>query len=223
MRNRLLMLAALLAAPMWADAQTCVWSVCPSSPDAAITTAAAFPPSSYGMAITVNDATEIINVRDNTPANETSYWARFYFDPNGGTPLLDGNRQRIFMFHDSTNTRLAAIIVRRVAGNLSFLARVWDGTNMVNLPGGQITDAWHYVTMRWVRATTPGGTDGQFEIFVDGTSAGSLTNLATGNSPGVDYARMGVFSPIQYNGTPGTYYFDEVEERRQTNPGAYVP
>lgn len=221
--KRLLILAAVVALPMGAEAQTCsAWSVCPSVPDFAVTTAAAFPPSTYGMAITVNDPAEIILVRDNSPADESSYWARFYFNPNN-FPLVDGNRQRVFMFHDASNTRLVAIIFRQVAGNYSFLARVWDGASMLNMPGGVITDDWHYLTMHWVKATTPSATDGQFVLYVDGTQVGSNTTLATGNSTGVDYARMGIFDPIQYNGTTGTYYYDEVEERRQTNPGTYVP
>jgi len=220
--KRLLILGALVALPMGAEAQTCgAWSVCPVNPDFAVTTAAAFPPSTYGMAVTVND-TEVINVRDNSPANEAGYWARFYFDPNG-FPLIVGNRQRIFQIRDSGNARLAVIIFRRVAGGIGFLARVWNGTTTVNMPGGLITDDWHRVTFHWVKATTPVATDGQFELFVDGISVGSLTNLGTGSSPGVDDARMGAFAPVVYNGTPGTYYFDEVEERRSTNPGAYVP
>lgn len=221
--KRLLILGALVALPMGAEAQTCsAWSVCPTVPDFAVTTAAAFPPSTYGMAITVNDASEIILVRDNSPANEASYWGRFYFNPNT-EPLVVGNRQRIFMIQDSTNARLATVVFRKVAGGLSFLARVWDGTTINDNAAGVITNAWHYVTIHWVKATTPSGTDGQFQLYVDGVLKVDLTNLATGASPGVDFARMGVLDPIAYNGTPGTYYFDEVEERRSTNPGAYVP
>ncbi|HLA77525.1 MAG TPA: heparin lyase I family protein [Vicinamibacteria bacterium] len=223
MTKRLLIVAALVAAPMWAEAQTCgAWSVCSASADLAVTSGAAFPPSSYGLAITVNDASEVILVRDNNPANEASYWGRFYFNPNNEA-LVIGNRQRIFMIQDSSNTRLAVVVFRKVAGGLSLLARVWNGTTTTDNAAGIITNAWHYVTLHWVKATTPSGTDGIFQLYVDGTQMVNLTNLATGGSPGVDYARMGVLDPLQYNGTAYTLYFDEVEERRQTNPGAYVP
>ena len=63
----------------------------------------------------------------------------------------------------------------------------------------------------WRRSSGPAANDGSFEIRVDGTPAGTLTNLDNSVSS-VDFVRMGALSVKA--GASGTLYFDEFESRR---------
>jgi hypothetical protein len=200
------------------------WDVFTASPDLTVTAGAAAAGTSFGMQVVANDQ-DVLLVRDNTPAAEPRYRARFYFHSNNFV-LGNGIRQRILMAQrDSDNGRLITLMVRRVAPNntLSFLARVLeDSGSLRDVPLGQYPGAetYRFIEFDWQKATAPGANNGRFQALVDGTERANITNLDNDAVGGVDFARMGVMAPIDGS---GTLFYDEFESRRVTAIGPVVP
>jgi hypothetical protein len=183
--------------------------------DLAVTGAAALNGTTQGLRALVNDTNSLF-VEDDTPASETRYRARFYFDPNGFDPGEAQNhlRVRLLLAQDNLNQRLITIVLKRSGGQYSVEGRVRlnDGTR-VDTPFFNITDAPHAIEFDWQRAGSAETADGTFELFIDGVSVATLSALDDGGSA-VEYVRMGLFSVK--TGAAGTMYFDEFVSRRRT-------
>jgi hypothetical protein len=94
-------------------------------------------------------------------------------------------------------------------------ARLDDGTRS-DTGFFTVTDAPHFVELRWRRATAPGANDGSFLLRIDDVLVSSLGGIDNDLSS-VDYARMGAMS-IK-SAAAGTLFFDEFESRRQRRIG----
>jgi len=185
------------------------------SGDLAVTAGAALNGTSFGLRALVDDTNSLF-VEDDTPASETRYRARFYFDPNGFDPGEAQNhlRVRVLLAQDDLNQRLITIVLKRAGGQYSVEGRVRlnDGTR-VDTPFFNITNAPHAIEFDWQRAGSAETADGTFELFIDGTSVATLSALDDGGSA-VEYVRMGLFSVK--TGASGTPHFDEFVSRRRT-------
>jgi hypothetical protein len=177
---------------------------------------------SFGLQAMVDDTTSIY-VQDERPLAETTYRARFLFDPNGvDTGVANGrHRLRLFLGLDVPTRRQITIVLRYRDGQYTMFARVRrdDGTlaNTVQVP---VTDAPHAVEIAWRRATAPGSNDGLFEMWIDEQLAATLTGLDT-DAHKIEAARLGAIAPKL--GSAGTIYFDAFESRRQTSIGSSRP
>jgi hypothetical protein len=196
------------------------WSgVSNESGDLQATAAAALAGTSRGLQAAVND-TEPLYVRDETPAGEPRYRARFHFDPNGFDPGEAAGRLRAIVFmalDESPQKRVVQLILRRQGGVYSLRARITldDGTR-AETPFVTISDAPHVVEFDWVQATAAGAGDGSFQLWIDGLAAPALTGLHN-HAYAVDYVRLGAM--VLKAGASGTMYFDRFESRRQTYIG----
>ena len=181
----------------------------------AVTAGSALNGTSMGLRALVNDTNSLF-VEDDTPASETRYRARFYFDPNGFDPgEADGHlRVRLLLAQDDLNQRLITIVLKRSSGQYSVEGRVRlnDG-NRVDTPFFNITNAPHSIEFDWQRAGSVETADGTFELFIDGVSVATLSGLDDGGSA-VEYVRMGVFSVK--TAAAGTLFFDQFVSRRRT-------
>ena len=167
-----------------------------------------------GLQAIVND-TNAHYVEDDTPASESRYRARFYFDPIGFDPGEASShfRVRIFLAQDSSNLRVITIVLKRQGGQYSIegRARLNDGTR-VDTAFFDITNAPHFIEFDWQRATGPGTLDGYLALLIDNVTVSVLTSLDNDQTP-VDFVRMGALS-IK-TGAAGTLFFDQFESRRQ--------
>ena len=181
----------------------------------AVTAGSALKGTTMGLRALVNDTNSLF-VEDDTPASETRYRARFYFDPNDFDPgEADGHlRVRLLLAQDNLNQRLVTIVLKRSSGQYSVEGRVRlnDG-NRVDTPFFNITNAPHSIEFDWQRAGSVETSDGTFELFIDGVSVATLSGLDDGGSA-VEYVRMGVFSVK--TGAAGTLFFDQFVSRRRT-------
>jgi hypothetical protein len=186
--------------------------------DLAVTGPAALAGTGAGLQAFVDDTNPLF-VRDDSPEAEDSYRARFYFDPNGFDPGESANhrRVRLLIAFNAANQRLATIVLRRLAGTYAVMgrARLDDGTRS-DTGFFTVTDAPHFVELRWRRATAPGANDGSFLLRIDDVLVSSLGGIDNDLSS-VDYARMGAMS-IK-SAAAGTLFFDEFESRRQRRIG----
>jgi uncharacterized delta-60 repeat protein len=188
------------------------------SGDLGVSASAALASTAWGVQGVVDD-TEALYVQDDTPDDESRYRARFHFDPNGFDPGegLEHRRTRLFIaFAEDPMRRLVAVVLRRLNGAYSVMARVrQDDNTQVNMPFVAIDDGPHVVEFDWRRATGPDAFDGAFELWIDGVSIASIGGLD--NSDGVDFARLGALSVK--TGASGTLLWDEFESRRETYIG----
>jgi glucose/arabinose dehydrogenase len=187
--------------------------------DLTVTAAAALDGSAQGIEAIVNDATPLF-VRDNTPNDENRYRARFWFDPNGFDPGEANGRLRVRLFmafeEGPVQRRLIALVLRRVSGAYSLMARVrLDSGLTADTAFVPIADGPHSVEIDWRRSGT-GTPSGAFTLLVDNVAAGNLTGLANGASA-VDFVRLGALSVKP--GAAGTLFFDEFVSRRETAIG----
>ena len=173
----------------------------------------------YGLEAVVND-TQALYVRDNTPADEPRYRARFAFDPNGFDPGEAAGAFRSVLFiglEEAPVRRLVQIVLKRQAGEYSLLARVTlDDGSFADTPFVPITDGPHVVELDWRKATAPGANDGWFQLWVDGAAAGALGGLDN-DAHALDFVRLGAMAVKA--GAAGTMYFDRFASRRQTYIG----
>jgi hypothetical protein len=187
--------------------------------DLAVTVGAAMKFTTFGLQAFVDD-TAGLYVQDDTPRDETTYRARFYFHPGDFDPGEGQNhfRTRIFIaFEEAPIRRLMALILRRQGGQYALMGRARrDDNSQANTGFFAIGAAQHFVEFRWVRATAPGAGDGVFELWIDGALQASNTTLDSYVST-VDFVRMGALSVK--TGASGTVYFDEFESRRETAIG----
>ncbi len=195
--------------------------------------------TSYKMSLVGNGLdgpAATIQVEDLTPADESRYRFRFYFDTNNwDTGIASGKfRTRMLTFVDSDGNaggprRLGMVALRycppSTAGcvfngqSYGVVTRIWDsGTSSYTEIGPfPVTPGVHYLEADWKRATGPGANNGSWECWIDGTSQGTIPSMAN-ETLGVDLARLGLIEPLL--GNAGTLYLDEFESRRQTYIGS---
>ena len=164
--------------------------------------AAAALVGTYGLAITLGDV-DLHYVRDDTPANETTYRCRFYVDPNSITnPSADG------IFFRAFNSADASVFFLRFAAG-GYQINAWgrdDAWAVTQWTTVGMTDAPHYVEVEWVAATAPGANDGIFGFYVDDVEIGRITNQDS-DTLNLAYVEMGVV--LNFDGAEsGTFYLD---------------
>ena len=126
---------------------------------------------------------------------------------------------RIFIaLAEEPNLRLVTLVLRRMAGQYSLMARVRldDGTR-AQTAFFAITDAPHLVELDWTRSEGPDDNNGGLELWIDEIPVSTLTGLDNSASL-IDFARLGAMSVKP--GAHGTLLFDDFESRRQRYIGS---
>lgn len=145
-------------------------------------------------------------VVDNTPANETTYIARFYayLDSAGTNPVRifeasDGTTNQIEVWYNQDGTGAAA------AGALSMTVATTGGS--VGLDAGAVGSGWHSIELVWAQGATAG-----LILSVDGTDIN--TTADTGSNVIAD-AALGNLNAA----SGGSIDFDDFDSRRVERPG----
>ncbi len=169
----------------------------------------------WGLQAVISGTTAMY-VRDDTPASESRYRARFYFDPNSIT-MASGNTHDIFVGRTGS-LDVFRIQFRFTSGNYQVSAQTRnDSTVYSSTSWYTISDAPHPVEIDWKAATGAGANDGYISLWIDGTLKQTVSTVDN-DTRRVDEARLGPLSGIDA-GTQGTEYFDAVESRRTTYIG----
>ena len=187
--------------------------------DLEVSADAAMKSSGVGLRATIDD-TDGLYVQDDTPQDESRYRARFYLDPSGFDPgeAQAHRRMRVFIaFSELPTRRVAAVVLRRLGGAYSLMARARrDDNTQADTGFFDITAGPHVVEIDLARATGPDALDGSLELWIDGAPVAQQVDLD--NSLGeVDFVRMGALSVK--TGANGTIDWDEFESRRRTYVG----
>jgi hypothetical protein len=165
-----------------------------------------------GLQALIDDNNALV-VIDESPALETRYRARFYFDPNS-IPMAIGDAHLIFLGSSgggaiqqlqlelrfqATGYEVRALLVND--------AKAWISTSWLTL-----SDAPHALELDWRASTAIGANNGGLTFWIDGLQQADLTGVDN-DTRRIDQVRLGAVSGVD-NGTRGTYFFDAFESRR---------
>lgn len=159
---------------------------------------------SYGLQATFNNTTGMY-VRDDSPAAEPRYRARFYFTPNSVT-MLSGAYAYLLTGHDASNRVILFIQFYRNSAGYQVRVRAYDSVlaNYVNTPFIVISNAVHSLEVDWAN-------DGHVTFWVDGIQQANLTGI-NNNIYTMESVRLGV--PYMSGTMSGAYHIDAFESRR---------
>ncbi|NJD05333.1 MAG: hypothetical protein FIA97_02405 [Methylococcaceae bacterium] len=163
---------------------------------------------SYGLQATLGSGTSPSYVADLTPALESSYHARFYFNPHGANP--GSGQVTLLSGLNSVGTTLFQVQFQRVGST-------YQVRGVVTRAGGTSTTNWfnitnntaHYVEIAWQSAASA-----SFQLYVDGSLKQSLSALNTGSNT-LDAIRMGLVGGL-VNSASGSVYLDAFASTRNT-------
>jgi serine protease len=181
-----------------------------ASPNAALV-------GSQGLQAVIDDNNALV-VIDESPALETRYRVRFYFDPNS-IPMAIGDGHLIFLGSSGGGT------VQHLQLELRFGATGYevrallmnDAKTMIATSWLPLSDAPHALELDWRASTAAGANNGGLTFWIDGVQQADLTGVDN-DTRRFDQARLGAVSGVD-NGTRGTYFFDAFESRRSTYIG----
>ena len=166
-----------------------------------VTTSAALA-GTYGLRANIANRNDMY-VADATPTAERSYHVRFGFDPNTVT-IGAGKIHDILVGTNATGT--ASLRVQITSSANGYMLRTGSLLNSGSTKYSSwthITDAPHSIEVAWQAATS--GSNGSCTLYVDGSSATSVTGLAN-SSMRIDSVRLGPQGVG--TGIAGVEYFD---------------
>jgi hypothetical protein len=175
-----------------------------------VSTAAALV-GTYGMRANINSNSAIF-ATDDSPAAETRYRVRFWFDPNS---LSMGNNNAFFPFYGyaGTSTTITRMELRFSGGSYQIRAAlINNNTTWSSTPWVTLSDAPHALELDWRAATSSSATNGGLTFWVDGVQQGNISGIANGTRR-IDRARLGAVSGLDTS-TRGVAFFDAFESRR---------
>ena len=166
--------------------------------------------STLGMQATISGNTPSY-VQDTTPANETSYHARFYFNPNG---TLTGTSQHdILVGRNAGGTVIFRVQYRRTAAGLYQIragAARSGGTTYTSWYS--VGNAAHSIEIAWQSASSA-----SFSLYVDGALRQTLAGLNT-SAYRLETVRLGPASGLSAS-MSGSEYYDAFVSTRNTYIG----
>ena len=189
--------------------------------------------TNYGLEVIFDGSGSIAKVVDNTPVDETTYRAEFWFHPNscpmGGTgatghyfSLMRATDQQTFRssFQLLLTNKFNLYRLSGRAGTNS--AGVFKITSRINLD----PTAWHKIRVELTNSPTAGVPGGDLVItMVEGPQAGQSVSSSAFHGVGInnslitaDDLHMGAVGNVDATITGGSMYFDEFESYRTLAP-----
>ncbi|HJX60967.1 MAG TPA: multicopper oxidase domain-containing protein [Dehalococcoidia bacterium] len=186
------------------------WDATFGGPARISVTSAAALQGSFGMQSVITGNTPSY-VTDNTPANESSYHARFYFDPN--STISSGSAHDILAGRNTAGATILRVQYRRTNGGLyQIRAGALRSTGLAYTNWFTVSDAPHAIEIAWQSAT-----NASFSLYIDGVLRQTRTGLNT-NTRKLDSVRLGPSVGLTI-GTSGTEYFDSFVSTRNSYIG----
>lgn len=151
-------------------------------------------------------------VQDNTPNNEVSYRARFYYGTGDIT-----NETDIFQARNTGGTNI--IRVTHDGSVLRFYTNTGSGSQSVTVADNR----YYAIELAWAAGTVSPATTGTFTATVTGAGgnvAGSANFTGLANSAdSITDARLGLIAATTATVVTTPVAFDEFDSRRTTSPG----
>jgi len=173
-----------------------------------------------GLKAFINDTTAMY-VRDDTPASEPRYRARFYFHPTS-ISMQSGNTH-VILAGRTGNVDVFRVQFRYYNGDYQINAQIrTDAATYSSTAWYTISpDTLHFIEIDWRAATSNGANDGYISLWIDGSLKQTWSGVDN-DTCRVDEVRLGPSSGID-SGTEGIELFDAFESRRETYIGPIGP
>ncbi len=187
------------------------------SGDLTVTGSAAMALTSLGLQAQIDDGTALY-VRDDTPASETRYRARFYFNPNS-IVMVDTQANTLFAAYNASGSVVFTVeILKKTSGYFIRITTINDASTNIRIPtnGISLSNSAHYIEAYW-GAATAGQNNGFAYLYLDGTQV-ALSTALDNDTKSIEYVRLGPESGLD-SGTLGTLYFDEFVSHRNSPIG----
>jgi hypothetical protein len=160
---------------------------------------------SFGLQAIIDDRNPIFAI-DKSPAGESFYRARFYFDPNS-IKMASGNNHFIFMGYKGNSMPVLRVQFRFWKGKYQLRVALRDDhSTWKNSKWVTIKDAYQLIRLTWQASAGPGKNNGRLRLWVNGALKANL-NKVDNDTRRIDTVRLGAISGID-NSTRGRYYFD---------------
>ncbi len=177
-----------------------------------VTTTAALS-GTFGLQATIANRIAMY-VADTTPSAETSYHARFMFDPNSIAVGTGSIHDIIIGTNSKGKVNLRLQITKSSRGYQLRTGTMLDSGSIKYSSWVPLSDAPHSIEVAWRAATS--GSNGSHTLFIDGVSVSSVTGLAN-SSTRIDSARLGPQNIP--SGVSGVEYFDGFTSTRTSYIG----
>jgi hypothetical protein len=173
--------------------------------------------SSYGLQALIDD-TVSIKVIDPSPADETHYRARFYFNPNSLT-MSSGSSHVIFEGYDTLyDSSFFQLELFQESGVYKLRPRVKnDGGSYTTGTKQTISDDWHVVELEWQQSSSTDADDGFLSFWLDGALMQTIGGMDIDRNR-VDQVKLGAVSSVDST-TSGSMLFDHFVSRRSSYIG----
>ena len=159
----------------------------------------------FGLQAEIDD-NHSLYVVDTTPANESAYAARFYFDPNS-IAMASGNAHLLFKALDAASRSVHQIELRSYQGDYQIRTQALsDSGSATSTSWFRLHDDVHAIETIWRASSADGASDGSLTLRLDGELAASLAGLDN-DTLRVESVRLGAVAGID-SGTRGSYFFD---------------
>jgi hypothetical protein len=167
-----------------------------------------------GLQAQVDDNNPLF-VIDESPALESRYRARFYFDPNS-IPMAIGDAHLILLGSSGGGSvQILQLELRFQSTGYQVRALLLnDSKTLISTNWLPLSDAPHALELDWRASTAAGANNGGLTFWIDGVQQADLTGVDN-DTRRIDQVRLGAVSGVD-NGTRGTYFFDAFESRRST-------
>jgi subtilisin family serine protease len=163
---------------------------------------------SYGLQAAISSGTSGY-VIDGSPNNETSYHARFYFNPNGAS--LSSTAQDIFDGFTSKGQLIFQVQLHLSGGSYQIRSIVTRSKGTTSTNWYTLSSAYHSIEIAWQSANSAA-----FSLYIDGAAKQTLAGLNTGAYT-IRSVQLGPQSGL--SGSPGAEYFDNFVSSRSTYIG----
>jgi hypothetical protein len=141
----------------------------------------------------------------------SDFRCRFYFDPN--TINLSTAMIRILNTSEQlTGYQMLGVVFKYASANYRLFLRGIDD-NHIYVNGAEIiiTDAPHVIEIQAHRSSLPGGADGYYKMWIDGTLQSTISYVSNYNQFGLtNWFAFGAASSA-VSGTTGSFYMDEIK------------
>lgn len=188
-----------------------------------VTNAAAMNGTNFGLEAILDGSTNNIFVEDQTPAEETTYRATFWFDAND-LPMANADKFVVFLARTSAFNNILRLQFNYNSGNYRVRLQVkknndvWADCRLNGDSGLRFMTIGNEPTQITIEAVF-----GDNTVSYAGVTANGVTHYKDGYQSAnwaVDRIRMGGPRMAQAQGGPftGTVYFDEFESYRTLAP-----
>ncbi|MFN8486055.1 MAG: S8 family serine peptidase [Caldilineaceae bacterium] len=162
----------------------------------------------YGLQATITSGASgyVIN---NSPNNETSYHARFYFHPNNAA--INTTVQDILVGRNASNQVVFRVQLRRSSSSYQISSIVTRSGGTTSTNWYTISNAYHAIEIAWQAASSA-----SFTLYIDGVAQQTLTKLNTGAYT-IKTVWLGPSAGL--SGSPGSEFFDNFVSKRSSYIG----